>query len=430
MELTKPKPCVPQWIAACMLVLTVSGCGTSTIEFGGDKIFSERLAIELGQPLPSQALTDVHDALRSLFGTANHPALPIMTGPEVVSLPLLERAAGAVYSDQQDNHYGLYRKHCIRCHGTSGNGLGPAARMLSPYPRNFTLGKFKYKSTPIGTKPTRRDLMRTLQQGIPGTSMPSFNLLKTQELEALIDYVIYLTARGETQRQLLEKVAYELDYEQGERLFARELKSSDPETWKQQYEPLENLAAAKLSRWSGIEESLPSPQADVPIWSRVDSTDGVGQQQLMDSINRGRELFTSEVASCSKCHAIDASGQGTPRDYDDWTKDWTTRVGLNPADKNAIRPLLRSGALKPVPLAPRNLQLGVFRGGGQPEELYLRIVHGIEGTPMPAVALRPAVQQGLTTAQVWDLVNYICSLQGTSHLVQLDGPASGQGSVP
>jgi mono/diheme cytochrome c family protein len=260
--------------------------------------------------------------------------------------------------------------------------------------------------------------------------MPSFNLLKTQELEALIDYVIYLTARGETQRQLLEKVAYELDYEQGERLFARELKSSDPETWKQQYEPLENLAAAKLSRWSGIEESLPSPQADVPIWSRVDSTDGVGQQQLMDSINRGRELFTSEVASCSKCHAIDASGQGTPRDYDDWTKDWTTRVGLNPADKNAIRPLLRSGALKPVPLAPRNLQLGVFRGGGQPEELYLRIVHGIEGTPMPAVALRPAVQQGLTTAQVWDLVNYICSLQGTSHLVQLDGPASGQGSVP
>lgn len=430
MDLTMPRLCLPQWITVWLIALNFSGCGTSNVEFGDNTIYAHRLAIELGQPIPSRGLTDVHDALRSLFGTANHPALPARSGSQVVSLPLLERAAGAVYSDQQDNHFGLYRKHCIRCHGTAGNGLGPAARLLSPYPRDFTLGKFKFKSTPSGTKPTKQDLMRTLQQGIPGTSMPSFKLLKTQELEALVDYVIYLTARGQTQRQLLEKVAHELDYDRGERLFARELKSSDPDTWQLQFEPLELLAAEKLSQWAAAEEPHISTPVDIPIWSRVESTDVQGQQRLTDSVARGRELFASDAASCSKCHAVDASGQGAPLDYDDWTKDWTTRIGLDPTDKSAIRPLLQAGALKPVTLPPRNLRLGVFRGGDQPEDLYLRIVHGIEGTPMPAVSFGPTSPPGLTTGQVWDLVNYLCSLTGASQVAQLANPSSSPGSEP
>ena len=53
-----------------------------------------------------------------------------------------------------------------------GDGAGPAAAVLDPYPRDFRNGLFKYTSTAGGAKPLREDLLRTLQQGIPGTAMP------------------------------------------------------------------------------------------------------------------------------------------------------------------------------------------------------------------------------------------------------------------
>ena len=187
-------------IALVLLLLTGLGCGNSPSDFRVNAVHAERLAIEIGEPLPQAGLEDVVAILRHLFGTPDQPRWPAEPDGEIVSLERLGRAAGPVYSDEQDQHFGLYRKHCVRCHGTAGDGLGPAARMLSPYPRDFRLGKFKYKSTPTGLKPARRDLLRTIRQGIPGTSMPSFHLLKEEELQALVDYVIYLTARGELER--------------------------------------------------------------------------------------------------------------------------------------------------------------------------------------------------------------------------------------
>ena len=40
-------------------------------------------------------------------------------------------AAGAVASDAQGNQRGLYRRHCVTCHGVSGDGTGPARRSWS-----------------------------------------------------------------------------------------------------------------------------------------------------------------------------------------------------------------------------------------------------------------------------------------------------------
>ena len=57
---------------------------------------------------------------------------------------------------------------------------------------------------------------------------------------------------------------------------------------------------------------------------------------------------------------------------------------------------------------------GVFRGGGQPEDIFRRIVQGIDGTPMPAIVLKPEDAppnaKGLTSDDVWHLVDYVFSL--------------------
>src|SRR5262245_18096235 len=65
------------------------------------------------------------------------------------------------------------------------------------------MGKCKFKSTPIGQKPTHDALKKIVMEGIPGTAMPSFKLLPDLEVEALIDYVKYLSIRGEVERHSL-----------------------------------------------------------------------------------------------------------------------------------------------------------------------------------------------------------------------------------
>jgi mono/diheme cytochrome c family protein len=83
----------------------------------------------------------------------------------------------------------LYQRYCVGCHGESGNGKGPGAWFLDPKPRDFTRGVFKFRSTPSGSLPTDADLMRTLREGVHGTSMPSWRALPESELVALIAWL-------------------------------------------------------------------------------------------------------------------------------------------------------------------------------------------------------------------------------------------------
>ena len=122
-------------------------------------------------------------------------------------LNLLKAAAGPIGGDAEGNQWGLFRRHCAGCHGISGDGAGPAAAVLDPYPRDFRNGVFKYTSTAGGAKPLREDLLRTLQQGIPGTAMPSFRKLPGEQLDTLLEYVKYLAIRGETELSLLQTVS-------------------------------------------------------------------------------------------------------------------------------------------------------------------------------------------------------------------------------
>jgi len=88
---------------------------------------------------------------------------------------------------------GLYRAHCSVCHGDAGRGDGPAAAMLTPRPRDFSTGRYKYRSTPPGTRALVADLVRSIRDGVRGTSMPGFgDLLAPAAIDGLARHVLAL----------------------------------------------------------------------------------------------------------------------------------------------------------------------------------------------------------------------------------------------
>jgi mono/diheme cytochrome c family protein len=84
----------------------------------------------------------------------------------------------------------VYDAHCVECHGESGRGDGSAAAHLNPRPRDFTGAKYKIRSTETGTVPTDDDLIRSVRQGLYGTSMPSWDrVLSDTEIRDVVVYV-------------------------------------------------------------------------------------------------------------------------------------------------------------------------------------------------------------------------------------------------
>lgn len=83
-----------------------------------------------------------------------------------------------------------YARRCAVCHGLDGRGNGPAAPSLIPRPRDFTLGQFKYKSTPAGQPPSEADLIRTVREGLHASAMPYFgDLLTETEVREVVAYI-------------------------------------------------------------------------------------------------------------------------------------------------------------------------------------------------------------------------------------------------
>ncbi len=78
-----------------------------------------------------------------------------------------------------------YTTNCLTCHGDKGDGMGPAGQYLNPKPRNFATDKFKQ-----GDKPEQ--IFKTLNKGLPGTSMVSFAHLPEDERWGLVHYVLSL----------------------------------------------------------------------------------------------------------------------------------------------------------------------------------------------------------------------------------------------
>jgi mono/diheme cytochrome c family protein len=219
----------------------------------------------------------------------------------------------------------IFARRCQPCHGTNGDGNGDLAQYLKPRPRDYTRGIFKFTSTPYGSRPRRADLIRTLRRGVTGTSMPSFADLAPDDLEAVADYVIYLSQRGQLEHELVSLA------QQEEKLEA---------------EPVQETVNTIVGQWKDAQAKSVMPLTPMPQYSA-------------DAVAKGHELFLKQA--CNKCHGQDGRGGsfgGVQVGKDAWGRD----------------------------AAAADLTSGMFHGGGRPIDIYRRIYSGINGTPMPSFA--------------------------------------------
>jgi mono/diheme cytochrome c family protein len=101
--------------------------------------------------------------------------------------PLPAGAASDLGTDEQREHgRQVYEKYCAQCHGTAGDGQGHAAPRVLPRPRDFTTGKYKFRTTPSGKLPTDDDLRRVIEKGLPYTTMPGWPDLDAGEVRDVI----------------------------------------------------------------------------------------------------------------------------------------------------------------------------------------------------------------------------------------------------
>jgi len=376
-----------RWLLA-LLAMSLIGCDVDA-RFHLNNPYVHSLERKNDTDLTSRE-QEVANALTALFGTPDEPALPQLADNPfegVVEEGKLVMAAGAVGLDEETQRpRGLYREHCSHCHGVSGNGIGPTASFLNPYPRDFRRGTYKFKSTPEGARPTHADLTKTLTIGISGTAMPSFRLLPEDERDSLVHYVKYLSIRGQVERKIWTDIVSEMGEDEhlsdeGNLSTIRDIVTEIAQGW-----------ADADSRVVEQKEEHPRPEGP----------------ELAASIQRGRELFHGPVAACSTCHGVLALGDGRKDLYDTWTQE------LEPTKPDALQGYLNAGALTPRIVKPRNLRLGVYRGGRRRIDLYWRIRNGIEGAGMPAAPMRPPTAgpevKGLTEDDLWNIIDYVQAL--------------------
>ena len=380
-----------------MSAICLSGCGGAP-----PASFRANMVEATKQQLRPEQEEQVATILLAMFGTPDDPVALPETGLDEAKLRL---AAGPVRSDIVGRKNGLFREHCSHCHGITGDGLGPTAAFLNPYPRDYRPGVYKFKSTERADKPTDADLARILHNGIYGTSMPSFDLLGKQKIEALVEYVKYLSMRGETELWLM-RAFFDLDDEDEGRL---------PETREFL---VEDTLLPIVERWQEAEDAV----IEVPEMPE--------DLDLAESIALGKELYHGNKANCVKCHGVTALGDGQANDYDDWNKPIvqlrkeldstlsslaeTSTADMSPDElaehvreiewADRFEQVLAGDALEPRTIPPRNLRRAIYRGGRRPLDLYYRIHAGINGAPMPAAKGTVAPED------IWHIVNYIRSL--------------------
>ena len=91
--------------------------------------------------------------------------------------------------EQRANGKRNYDKYCSQCHGDTGDGNGYATTRVKPLPRDFTTGKYKFRTTPNGKLPTDADIERVIRIGLPYTSMPGWPNFTDTEVRNLVYYL-------------------------------------------------------------------------------------------------------------------------------------------------------------------------------------------------------------------------------------------------
>ncbi|MCS6864922.1 MAG: cytochrome c [Gemmataceae bacterium] len=265
----------------------------------------------------------------------------------------------------------VYRRWCMQCHGPSGAGEPAHAVVNGPMPRDYRQGLFKYtrafppanvkkKGQGAAGKPLRTDLARVIRNGINGTIMPAFPTLTAQELEDVVSYVIHLSIRGETEFATMAKITN-----------VGKLTEDDPDFFGGELDWLlmQNYLWV-LINW-GIAAQNPIPIPPEPFTT---------EDERIDSAIRGFRLYQSAEFGCASCHAD--YGRAPQLKWDAW------------------------GTI----VQPRNLTVGVYRGGGRGEDLYARLYGGIVPSGMTAFHEQLKKTAAGAPDPLWDIVHFLQAL--------------------
>ncbi len=264
----------------------------------------------------------------------------------------------------------VYVQRCQVCHGEQGAGDGIAADLMYPKPRDFTLGLFKYKTSPGTELPTDDDLFNTIKHGLNGTGMPGWgSLLSDKQIRSLIPVI-----KG------FDITAAWAPEDADDEFF-----DDDGRYLKTDFRSITN---------------------NEPVTAQVPFSEA--------SVAKGKPIFEKV---CGKCHGPTGRGNITSgkKLEDDWgnrlwprnlTKPWTWRItNVAGTDEKA-----RAQTIK---------------------NIYQRLSIGLPGTPMPA---HRATEEGnkdpLSLEDRWHVANYVYSLRDTSvppsdepvlHAMKVDG---------
>ncbi len=126
----------------------------------------------------------------------------------ILSLALLLGAVAGVRAADDGIAAGreAFRRNCAVCHGTEGDAKGQvcfvrsverSGRVMDTYPRDLTVGVFKFRTTPTGCLPTDEDILKIVTDGIPKSSMPTFRDMPLEQRKAIVSYVKTLSERWE-----------------------------------------------------------------------------------------------------------------------------------------------------------------------------------------------------------------------------------------
>ncbi len=310
--------------------------------------------------LPSEPRGELREALDEAFGT---PARPAAEGVD-------EEVAAALKLEPEAMARGsvLYRRHCVHCHGLTGDGRGPTAPWVHPHPRDYRRGVFKFASTragldpnsvaePYGNRAGRDDLLRTLREGVEGTSMPNFRILADQELEDLVSYVIHLSLRGEVEFRVLAALSQQ--------------EKEDPSSSLDVARSFRTALRSAANNWGNAQKP------DARITPKDYPYANASEEEVRLSVRRGFDVFrNAKEGACLGCHTDYGRNAGFL--YDAW------------------------GTLT----RPVNLTTGVYRGGRRPVDIYYRIQGGILASNMPTANTDVTGNP----QKIWDLVNFVKAL--------------------
>lgn len=408
------------WSAVLVATALLVGCDSTD-----PPAFRLNMVEAVSYETPADYQQEIADVMGALFGTPDDPFALAETG---LDLSKVKQSAGPAWSDQEGYNYGLYRKHCVHCHGVTGDGRGPTALFLNPYPRDYRPGVYKFKSTFNPAKPTDDDLHRVLINGVPGTAMPSFSLLPGSEVESLVEYVKYLSYRGEMETKLIAYVFDELGEEVIEDEQGNEVldENGDPKLRRIPLNPSEDpdqrdavmdMLAEVVENWDAANEQIIVPDEEfIPAEDRSPA-------EIQASVNKGRELFYGAKANCIKCHGPTGLGDGQQDDFNNWQKahkkfleDTAKMAEQDELDESqAVNLYQREEVAELIyPLRnaiPRNLRQGVYRGGNRRLDIFRKIYAGIAGTPMPGSGpASPGAKGTISETDMWNIVDYVVSL--------------------